>query len=88
MTARAFYYRTKAGSRVTVTPGKGWTCDFDWFEEGACIEASRCVDADTRRPNDAWLHFACDCCGSRAARLFKCDDAGNYDVAALVEALS
>lgn len=67
-------FRTRDGSTVTVTGAHRGTVEivFDWFEEGACQEAQGSVTADVQDTNDAWLHWRCDCCGERQARLFLC----------------
>jgi hypothetical protein len=62
-------YRTARGSRVEIS-GKHRgisVIDFDWFEEGACIEAH--PTCETTDPNDAWLYWQCGCCGHGQARL-------------------
>ena len=60
-------YRTAAGSLVTIDGiyGGRHVIDFDWFEEGACIEAHPSVDVI-----DGCLHWNCGCCpdGGSAAR--------------------
>lgn len=69
-TTRA-YYRTAHGSRVEIS-GRHMgivTIDFDWLEEGACIESKRNVLAETRDPEDAWLFWSCKCCGGGQTRL-------------------
>ena len=49
-------YRTAAGSEVTVSGKYGgiYDFDFDWFEEGACVEAAPYILDDC-------LCWACDC---------------------------
>ena len=48
-------YRTEAGSIVTVSGDHSgrFAIEFDWLEEGACIDATPMVEEDE-------LHWACD----------------------------
>lgn len=50
---------TARGSRVHAKGLRSWVIDWDWFEEGACIEAS--VEVDEQGQSIVWI---CDCgCG-------------------------
>ena len=63
------HYSTAAGSRVEIS-GKHRsisTIDFDWFEEGACVEAKRNVNVELG--DEPRLHWYCDCCGGGSAPL-------------------
>lgn len=63
-------YYTKAGSRLEISGKHSGiaTLDFDWFEEGGCIDC---------KPNpypegdggDWYITWACDYCGGGRARL-------------------
>ena len=48
-------YRTENGSVVRISGGRS-EIDFDWFEEGACIDADVWVQ-------DGELVWECECCG-------------------------
>lgn len=56
-------YRTAAGSIVEISgEHRGIsTIYFDWFEEGACIEAHPTADVTDKM--DPRLSWQCDCCG-------------------------
>jgi hypothetical protein len=62
------HYRTEKGSTAEVFGhhSGSYRIEFDWFEEGACIEA--CPSVDTTG-GETWLHWNCDCCGSGQAML-------------------
>ena len=64
-------WRTKAGSTVTVSGEHNgvYSFVFDWFEEGACLNAIFGLDADIADENDAWLRWDCECCEPGQARL-------------------
>ena len=69
----AEHYRTERGSRVEIS-GKHRgisVIDFDWFEEGACIEAH--PTSEVSNPSDAWLYWHCECCGCGQAKLMAAD---------------
>jgi hypothetical protein len=66
-------YRTERGSWVEIS-GKHRgvsVIDFDWLEEGACIEAY--PTCETYNPSDAWLYWHCECCGHGQAKLVVAD---------------
>ena len=67
----ALRFRTGGGSRVRVFGRHlgSYEVDFDWFGEGACIEAAPSVDIDDK--SDPWLRWQCDCCESGQARLIE-----------------
>lgn len=52
---------TAAGSRVKPVGAASWTIQFDWFEEGACVEAVPELRKSERRI--AWSCPCCDCSG-------------------------
>jgi len=62
-------YRSAAGSLVEISgEHRGiTTIVFDWFEEGACIEARPVAEVSDRRY--PWLSWSCDCHGHRQAKL-------------------
>ena len=61
-------YRTEKDSRVTVRMGKGIVVDFDWLEEGGCIDCE--VDTDAMRVNNFYdLIWRCGLCGGGSAPL-------------------
>lgn len=57
-------WRTACGSTVEVSGQHHGvvTIDFDWFEEGACIEAARSVSVEIGP--EPMLHWECACCGA------------------------
>lgn len=78
MESRNGSYKTERGSTALVY-GKhsgAWKIEFDWFEEGACIEAHPSVDFDG---DEAWLHWNCECCDSGQARLYRAEAAAIKD---------
>lgn len=64
-------YKTKAGSKMTVSGERGGISqvDFDWFEEGACIDCEP-------EPYDSagFLIWHCGECGGGRAKLVVVDD--------------
>ena len=54
-------YRTAAGSRVTVAGKHGgeFTVDFDWLEEGGCIECEVDPVPEEYGPGDFRLMWRC-----------------------------
>jgi hypothetical protein len=62
-------YQTVRGSVVEISGAHRGvsTIYFDWFEEGACIEAH--PTCEVTDPTDAWLYWQCECCGFGQARL-------------------
>jgi len=66
-------YSTAHGSRVEISGRHRGivTIDFDWFEEGACVEAH--PSCETMDPTDAWLYWQCECCGFGQAKLELCN---------------
>ena len=62
-------FRTAAGSTVEISGRHGGISEiaFDWFEEGACIEAHPVCE--TTDPQDAWLYWHCECCGDGQTKL-------------------
>ena len=71
-------YHTEAGSLVTLS-GKFYGASnilFDWFEEGACIEARPTVDMSDA--NEPWLIWECECCGQGQSRLYARTNTRNH----------
>jgi hypothetical protein len=66
-------YRTARGSRVEISGAhRGISViNWDWFEEGACIEARPVAEVNSR--DDPHLFWSCDCCGAGQAPLIRCD---------------
>jgi hypothetical protein len=62
-------YRTASGSRVEISgEHRGISViEFDWFEEGACIEAR--PSAETGDRDEPMLYWFCECHGDGQARL-------------------
>lgn len=50
-------YVTPTGSRVRPISATSWEIVFDWFEEGACVEAVPQVDTVRRA-----IVWGCACC--------------------------
>jgi len=66
-------YSTKNGSRVTIF-GKRNGCsqvDFDWFEEGGCVDCIPQPYPEKYDNNDVRLVWHCDVCGGGSAKLYK-----------------
>lgn len=68
-------YRTAKGSTVEISSQHRGisTIYFDWFEEGACIEAKPTCDVSD--PADGWLYWQCECCEHGQAKLEVTDEA-------------
>lgn len=70
-------YKTAAGSTLVVS-GKHsgiFTVEFDWFEEGACVDCA----VNTRPDYDEeswWLTWDCDECGGGRAQLIEVEIVG------------
>jgi hypothetical protein len=64
------YYRSAAGSLVTVPRWGVWKVDWDWFEEGACPGAHVSFDDDRSEPAISW---DCDCCDGGRVPVLMCE---------------
>ncbi len=54
-------YSTANGSTVRLyLPSGSWVMDFDWCEEGVCVEARATFNEDLEEPA---ITATCDCCG-------------------------
>lgn len=64
-------FRTEWGSVVEVSGEQRGVFEitFDWFEEGACVEARGSATVDLL--DEPMLNWRCDCCGEGCARLFR-----------------
>lgn len=72
MTLPRGHYRTAAGSEMWVSGKHGGISkvEFDWLEEGGCIDCEPNAYDD-----EGILIWTCDECGGGSAELFPADDA-------------